>query len=442
MKRTLIIVVSVIAVVSLVFGASIAMAAKPQNSGSGKDVIALSNGFPSGQHFNLNIHGKQAGFSCGEDSGGHSVFTLEYCPPDETTGEPTQHIQYVSNKKASVTELTVLDKCTEAFDTTPAKVQLPYKVMVNDTLTPAGGYYVFGRILAKPNNGNIEPTSNIILYPNDVVEACNDTDPENPLFPEYTECPEDSLLALGLIVGENVYGATPEEYVRFDPMATGGKGKSKATDITRLFIYTGWVVDAALDANEDGSIDINDVPVADYGTAIPGENRDYNNDGIVGEADVEAWLTDLAALNTPQAWYFANEWIFNIADLVITEQGLVNDGTKLVQIRFYPVVTTTFGSHIIVEKQAPADTVGTAFEFDPGYYGDNFSLRHNESKDSGALEAGTYTVTEILPDGWDLDYIDFVDLDTSTPNSIDGETATITLAPGETVRVIFHNVLE
>jgi hypothetical protein len=45
------------------------------------------------------------------------------------------------------------------------------------------------------------------------------------------------------------------------------------------------------------------------------------------------------------AWYFApedNMWILNIADLVITEQGLVNDGTKLLQVRFYPVETTEF----------------------------------------------------------------------------------------------------
>jgi hypothetical protein len=35
-------------------------------------------------------------------------------------------------------------------------------------------------------------------------------------------------------------------------------------------------------------------------------------------------------------------WIFNIADLVVTEQGLVNDGTKLLQIRFYPKDRTTF----------------------------------------------------------------------------------------------------
>ena len=318
---------SIAVVVALVFGATVALAAKPQNSGSGKDVIALSNGFPSGEHFNLDIHGKKADFVGDPTPGGKSVFILEY-------GDST--IQYVSNKKLSVTELTVLDKYGEAFDGDPAKVQLPYE---------PDGYYVFGRILGKPNNGRLEPVSSIILYPNEVVEACNDTDPANPDFPDYTECSDDPLLALGLIVGPNLYLVDPETetYVRFNPVVTKGKGKSKATDITRLFTYTGWVVDASLDANDDGVIDILDVPLADYdGDALTSDNRDYNNDGVENEADVEEWLTDVSLLDTPMAWYFKNEWILNIADLVVTEQGLENDGTKLLQVRFYPVETTDF----------------------------------------------------------------------------------------------------
>jgi len=436
MKRRIVLVVTVLTLVALLVGASAVMAAKPQNSGSGKDVIALSNGFPSGQHFNLNIHGKDPEtFVCDATPGGKSVFVAEY-------GAST--IQYVSNKKASVYDLTVLDPCAmpEPYGDGVAKVQLPYKVMVDDTPTPAGGYYVFARILGKPNNGgNLEPRSNIILYPNTVVEACNDPG-DNEEFPDYTECPDDPELMLGLIVGNNLYVPDPEnqQLYRFEDPEARGKGKSRAVDITRLFIYTGWVVDATLDANDDEVIDINDVPLADYdGNPLTPDNQDYNNDSSVDEADVEAWLTDMAALDPPMAWYFANEWIFNIADLVITEQGLMNDGTKLVQLRFYPVVTTTFGSHIIVQKDAPADTA-TAFEFDPGYYGNNFSLRHDESKDSGALEAGTYTVTEILPAGWDLDWIEFDDLDPSTTNTVIDGTAEINLAPGETVRVIFHNV--
>jgi hypothetical protein len=141
------------------------------------------------------------------------------------------------------------------------------------------------------------------------------------------------------------------------------------------------------------------------------------------------------------AWYFANHWIFDIADLVITEQGLVNDGTKLVQLRFYPVVTTTFGSHIIVEKDAPADGL-TAFGFDPSY-GNAFSLKDGEAKDSGALKAGTgYTVTEILPlsGDWTLDQIVIIDPSEDSFADMGTQTVTIDLAPGETVRVIFHNV--
>ena len=436
MKRRIVLVVTALTLVALLVGATAVMAAKPQNSGSGKDVIALSNGFPSGQHFNLNIHGKDPEtFACNTTPGGKSVFVALY-------GAST--IQYVSNKKASVYDLTVLDPCAmpEPYGDGVAKVQLPYQVLVDDVPTPAGGYYVFARILAKPNNGKIEPSSNIILYPNTVVEACND--PGNPEFGNYTECSEDPELMLGLIVGENLYLPDPSEQVlrRFeDPTATG-KGKSRAVDITRLFVYTGWVVDATLDVDDNGVIDINDVPLADYdGDLLTPDNRDCNNDGVEDEADVEAWLADMAALAEPMAWYFANEWIFNIADLVITEQGLMNDGTKLVQLRFYPVATTTFGSHIIVEKDAPDDTLGeVAFWFAPSY-GSDFSLRNGETKDSGALSAGTYTVTEILPTGWDLSQIEFVDLDPATTNVVTDETAEISLGPGETVRVIFRNAL-
>ncbi len=344
MKRRIVFLVTALAVAALLVGATAVMAAKPQESGSGKDVIALSNGFPSGPHFNLNIHGKDPEtFVCDPTPGGKSVFVALY-------GDST--IQYVSNKKASVYDLTVLDPCAmpEPYGDGVAKVQLPYQILVDDVPTPAGGYYVFARILAKPNNGSVEPVSSIILYPNTVVEACND--PGNPEFGNYTECPEEPELMLGLIVGTNLYVPDPENEVlrRFEDDTAPAKGKSVAVDITPLFIYTGWVVDARLDTSgpegtPDGIIDIYDVPVGDYdGDPLTPDNQDYNNDGYVNDADVEAWLTDMAALDPAMAWYFDSEWIFNIADLVITEQGLQNDGTRLVQIRFYPVVTTTFVS--------------------------------------------------------------------------------------------------
>ena len=328
MKRTLIAVISLVVLAVLVVGTPVAMADKPQDAGSNhNDVIAQSNGFPSGPHFNLNIHGKNDSFICDPTAGGNSIFVDE-------SGNAT--IEYVTNKKSSVEELTVLDPC--AVDEGTAKVQLPHESL---------GYYVFARILAKPNNSsNDGEPSSIILYPNEVVEACND--PGNPDFGDYTECPDDPLLALGLIIKDAVYETDGEQFVRFEDPDAKGKGKSKAVDITRLFTFEGWVVDASLDTypapDGDGVIDVNDIPVADYdgdGTA----DQDCDQDGDVDEDDVEAWLTAMSLADPPMAWYFSaedNMWILNIADLVVTEQGLVNDGTKLLQIRFYPVATTEF----------------------------------------------------------------------------------------------------
>jgi hypothetical protein len=128
----------------------------------------------------------------------------------------------------------------------------------------------------------------------------------------------------------DVYDATEEGFVRFDPNESKGKGWAKATDITRLFMWSGWVIDAILDTNEDGVIDVDDVPMG----------YDVNLNGIIDPEELELWLQDNAAdgLST----YYDNEWILNIADLVVTQQDIVNDGGKLFKIRFYPVATTTY----------------------------------------------------------------------------------------------------
>ena len=317
MKRIALVVVPILVVILVVaLGISSVMAAKPQ------DVIEKSNGFPSGPHFNLNIHGKKADFTCDSSPGGRSVFVDAY---------GTASIQYVSNKKASVTELKVLDPC--AVDGGTAKVQLPYKVEVDGTLIPAEGYYVFARILGKPNHGKDCPDgdcpSKIILDPNVVVQACND--PGDPDFGDYTDC----LWTLGLITDRDSYEATPEEFVRFDPVATKGKGKSKARDITHLFTWSGWVYDASLDDNGDGVIDENDVPISYDDLANGG-----NGNGTIDPDEFENWRDD--QVDAGLATYYENEWIFNIADLVVTQQDITNDGTKLLQVRFYPVATTEY----------------------------------------------------------------------------------------------------
>jgi hypothetical protein len=281
-------------------------AAKPQN------VISMSNGYPSGAHFNLIIHGKKTengdvateaitGFNCPSSEGGNSVFVADY-------GNST--IQYISNKKASLTTLTVLDACAEAFDLDPAQVQLPYDE-----------YYVFARLHGTPKNKHGEPSS-IILTPDPVLQVCMQ-DPDNPdPFADYTECDDTTLMVLGMVTTSGIYYATPHTAERYDT-SKKGKGPKKAEEITGLFTWTGYVCDASLDVNGDGVIDENDV------------TGDLDGDGDIDSNDNYGALLSSCT-------YYENEWVFNVADLVVQDQDIENKGGKTLQIRFYPRSTTTF----------------------------------------------------------------------------------------------------
>ena len=281
-----------------------AQAAKPSRPDN--NVIARSNGYPSGPHFNLNIHGKSDDFTCDSTPGGKSVFVREY-------GQST--LQYVSNKKSSVTDLIALDPCAEQFDGDPAKVQIPSK---------SQGYYVFARLRAKPQNGKNgdDDASSIILTPNPILELCNEST-DSVDFGDATSCSED-LLSLGLVTNDGVYKTTDECFERWNSTTGGkGKGKAKATDITGLFTWTGYSCDDVLDINGDGVIDVNDVP------------NDLDGDGVIGETDLGIFLS----LNCT---FYNQEWIFNIADLVVQDQDINNNGSKLLKLRFYPVRTTEY----------------------------------------------------------------------------------------------------
>jgi uncharacterized repeat protein (TIGR01451 family) len=439
MKKILITMVLLATVLSLVFSSSVALAAKPQNAGNkGMDVIAKSNGFPSGPHFNLNIHGKDPSTFTLPDPLptpplGNSIFISEYSPYWDGSKWIEETIQYESGRKSSVAELEVWDAWAQSLDGDPALVKLPYE---------AEGFYVFGRILGKPQNGKDDPDdrSNFILKPNDqIVDISNLVDDG-----------EGGLEPLGLITKDEIYYAGEEAFYRFDDPTEKGKGKSQARDITHLFLYSGWVVDPSLDIAEPyGVIDDDDVPVTP-----PAEAYDYdlvanggNGDGIL---QIDEWLAYNAALSEPLAWYFAQEWIFNIADLVITEQGLVNDGTKLFQIRFYPVATTEFiaPGYIIVDK-VTNEPSGDPQEF-------SFALNCPDPADDvlfgltgeslprllGPLDAGEYVVTETQIAGWEPPYISITTedaTDTSDPYLPTNTAATIDLDPGETVIVTFTN---
>jgi hypothetical protein len=279
------------------------------NAAKSKEVIEYSNGYPSGAHENLNIHGKQANYNCDSSPGGKSVFILE-------NGDSI--IQYVSNKKSSVTDLVANDPCASAFDGDPIEVQLP---------SEKEGYYVFARVPG--NHQNTGGESSLIMVPNPNIEACNDTEVGNPDFGDLTSCPDDllneDLLALGLITSQGVFDLVDKEFVQVDNSGNEkgqGKGKSKAVDITGLFLWTGDVCDDIFDTNGDGSITADDA-------------GDLNGDGVIDDEDLAIYLET-------NCTHFDSEWVFSIADLVVVDHEITNDDVKLLKMRFYPVSTTEF----------------------------------------------------------------------------------------------------
>ena len=341
----------------------IAFAAKPQNNGAGKDVIANSNGFPSGPHFNLIIHGKESFDSSNcADAGGKSVFTPLY----SNFGEET--LQMFANKKASLSNLVVKDKCTEGFDSDPAQVQIPTKIETDEGLVDiTDGMYVFARVHGTPNNDKGEP-SNIALWPDPNIEACNlnatATGDESDCFDSNGN--KQDFVELGWVDKNGVYkcadlGTCEDQgLVRYDT-GTPGKGAKKAVDITPLFLWTGV---GCIDPNDDGQILANDfVDVDGSGTlnatdtldgfAITQDHVDaaeleagtIPNSDIDTDAEFEALLIILGQDETFEACVFEEDrWVFDVfgADLVIQNQTLTNDGVKNLQIRFYPNQTTTF----------------------------------------------------------------------------------------------------
>lgn len=351
----------------LLVGASPVMAAKPDGSSGTNDVISMSNGFPSGAHETLLIHGKNASFA-GEEplEPGNVVNVPEYC-------EGTDSINYVSGRRVLVDHLTAFDSLSESFDGDPAEVWLPYE---------ANGYWVFARALGKPGKGEDE---RYIILEDASLKAYS--------LLEDVSNPDEVELGLGMITQQGTFKATSSgTLARFDGDSVKGQGKSQGVNITDMFIWSGLVFNPVLDVNLDGAVNQLDVIAAtctgdtnqngiidaselEAWAAIHPDPDDVNLDGVVNGLDViadtclydvnkngiidydgsfnattfpdcefEAWLYDnqTDAYGLPLWEYYEEEWVFTIADLVYLNQVVNNNGIKNLQIRFYPVDTTVF----------------------------------------------------------------------------------------------------
>lgn len=283
MRKVTSMMLSVALVIAFSYGS--AMATQP-----GQNVNP--NGFPSGEHYNLNIIGKKDGFTCPEqeyDLLGNPVYGNVVFVPEKGVGIQLLMQSGTGKKAAAIPTLQVLDPCTATIDGDAALLQLPK----NDA-----GYRVYARALAKPTDNpfmTIEPDLVAV-----VDEFGND------------------LIYLGLVTSNGF--ETP--YVSF----TRTTGKSRACDITGLFEWSGDVC---------------------YFTAPTGESTaktlcctGADANGVYESCTVKE--EDAACLNgavevTAYCKTYLDEWVFNIGDFVTYLWSLDNSGVRLLQVRFYPV---------------------------------------------------------------------------------------------------------
>jgi len=277
-------------VFSLMFGLILAAAG---TSALAADVNP--NGFPSGEHYNLNIIGKKDSFACpgpefdeyGNLSYGNVVYVPEY-------GASEIFIESGKGKAAaSVLKLQATDPCS-GFDGDGAVLQLPKNT---------NGYRVYARALGKPTDSPSSSLAGQLVMVQD--EAGND------------------LLYLGLVTD----GGFESPYNSF----TRTKGKSRATDISGMFQWTGSV--CYLSEPADGyqeslnycciDADLNGRPEDCVAPVI---------DSFTGLETCDAGFYD----QTVYCKEYESEWVFNIAELVTYLWQGNNDGVKLLQVRFYP----------------------------------------------------------------------------------------------------------
>ena len=339
-------------------------AAKGGIPGKSVAVQMNSNGFPSGPHINLNIHGRDLGWNgCQDVEGppksddndlGHNINT-----PIEGIGD----ILFVSNKKSNNPNMTVWDNCTQgvhASDTDPAKVQIP----------PNGddGWFVYWRMHAGNNNNQV--LANVTFSPNlNLLAMCNDNSTINIInFSEFNDCQDmndDFIMPIAQVHSDGIFSSDGEKITKWDQI---GKGKNRqlAADVTDLFMWSGNVCNANLDSTMDSSISLADFDVTNSTGGDP--------DGVVNATDFDALIAVSPSLITGAfttgadimtliddgdgaieagAEFIAlleliNEclvfedpiWVFDAADIV--EHGLEydNKGSKLTQLRFYNATAT------------------------------------------------------------------------------------------------------
>lgn len=341
---------------------------------TGEPSVFNGNGYPSGPHFNLNIHGKKADYQCSPetwectvtDVDGEEIVT-KYASADEcllscaepatctrvygnvinipfdnvevdaegndVINEPFQ-ILIESGRKgpkgaAAITELQVTDSCAGfPVDDPNAGFQLPKN---------GDGYAVYARITGKPG----ADTKAIFTSP-DFVYVEDDKG--------------NNLIELGQIVGTTISTINAESIVTYRSNTSKGNKVSKATDISALFDYSGTVCyfesydpvddfDYCLDYTVDPPLDVcSQIQLCCTELDVDGVYSgcglldtvgiDTDADGTVDSCPIVDAYTLPVEVGCRT---YEEKWVFNIADFVGMLWDIGNNNAYNIKLRFYPL---------------------------------------------------------------------------------------------------------
>jgi len=324
-KRISTIFIAVILLSSVaVFNLGVDYSAQAKKPGSDTEgPISWSNGFPSGPHSNVNIHGKKLGFDCDNDGKGpgadfgSSVFVPidtqaardANQAPSNIENDTIGDINFVSNKRSKIENVVVRDPCSAPFGNVTAG-----STGDNNTAAlieiPPGEHQVYWRILGGPfqNNGNgndKEDASAMITNPS-LIDQCdflpsafedgsivNDFDPDavgqatsNLMnFQSFERFENTTVLDGGFSIGETIYndtdtsGTVSSTDTRLANAATWGFADGSmvaaldADDGLETFEFPAYIV--YNDTNSDGFFSVGETVY-----------NDTNTNGMIDQGDV------------------------------------------------------------------------------------------------------------------------------------------------------------
>lgn len=265
--------------------------AYPAGQGSG----VRPDGFPSGWHFSLDIMTRKGDLSCpgapcdafGDPVYGNVIFIPEH---PEYAMQIIMESSTKGHKGSPVaTDLQVTYACTGFSPDDPAILRLPKHEK---------GYRVYIRVTGKSSNND------------GGLRAVEIYDPE---FTVVQDEHGNDLLYLGLVTDRG-FLTSSASFVRTS-------AKSRALDITGLFQWSGSVCNLIA-----------------QGCFMPPDSCcvDKNSDGIFDECSP---MADDSLCEGAQACCaeYLNEWVFNIGAFIEDLWSMDNNGTKLLQVRFYPL---------------------------------------------------------------------------------------------------------